>query len=201
MALKTFRPLTPVQRHQAAARFRRDHEVQAREVAPRSPQADRRPQQQRPHDLAPHRRRPQAEVSRRRFQAPQARHRRRRDRHRVRSDPHRALGAAPVRGRREDVHHRPERLAGRREGRFRPRRRARTWQLAAAQEHSAGHQHSQRGTDPRPRRPDRPQRRPAGRPEQSRGRLRAGEDALRAKSAASTRTLMRPSARSATSTT
>ena len=48
-----FPPVDAGQPLQAAPEVRRDHQAHAREVAARSPQADRWPQQQRPHHLAP----------------------------------------------------------------------------------------------------------------------------------------------------
>ncbi len=68
---------------------------------------------------------------------------------------------------------------GRRQGDVRPERRAGNRQRASAQRHSARHEHSQHRVPSRTRRPDRPQRRPDRGAEQSRGRLRARQDALR----------------------
>ena len=55
-------------------RFRRDHAHDAREVAARAAQEERRPRQPRPHRDAPHRRWAQAAVPHHRLQAQQARH-------------------------------------------------------------------------------------------------------------------------------
>ena len=59
-------------------RVRGNHpdQVEAAQVSDRGEEAQRRPEQQRPADLASHRRRAQAEVSQGRFQASQARRRR-----------------------------------------------------------------------------------------------------------------------------
>ena len=69
MALKNFRPLTPTQRFKQTPRFEEITKDQAGEISARAAETVRWTQQHRTLDFAPHRRRPQAEISDHRFQA------------------------------------------------------------------------------------------------------------------------------------
>ena len=80
--------------------FRRDHDRQAREEPARAGQAQRRPQQHRPHHDAPPGRRPQAPLPHHRLQAAQGRRSGKRRVDRVRPQPLGAHRAAALRGRR-----------------------------------------------------------------------------------------------------
>ena len=84
--------------------LRRDHEVEAREVARRRAQEERRAQRARAQDRPPSRRRRQARLPAHRLQAAQGRRRRARGRDRVRPQPLRLHRAAALRRRREALH-------------------------------------------------------------------------------------------------
>ena len=130
MPVKTFRPLTPSTRYIAYRGLQRHYEDQAGEEPGRDPQEDRRAQLLRPRDGPRHRRRSQAEDPPGGFQAEQARGRSHGVGHRIRSGPHGPAGVAGVQGRREDLHHRPERAAGRREADERSDGSGRSWATA-----------------------------------------------------------------------
>ena len=89
----------------------------SRGVAARAADAERRPQQHRPHHDAPPGRRPQAPLPRCRLRAQQGRHPGEGRAHRVRPEPHRAHRAGLLRRRRAPLHHRPARPRGRRDHR------------------------------------------------------------------------------------
>ena len=103
-------PRAPGLRFVYVSRLRRDHEDRAREVARRGPQEVRWPQQLRPQDLPPPRRRGQAPVPQDRLQAPQGRHPREGRRDRVRPQPHGVHRAAALRRRRQAYILAPARL-------------------------------------------------------------------------------------------
>ena len=209
MATQDFRPLTADAAFQVRCRrSTRSLKTQgrSRDKSPDSRvprRSERRPQQQRPADLAPHRRRSQAEVSQGRFQAQETRRRGRGDRrsNTIRIAPRASLLIKYTR-RREELHPRSgrSRQSGAKVIVWRSRA-SRARQCASAQRDSARREHSQYRDHAGPRRPDRAQRRPAGHAEQPRSRLRAGEAALGRDSPDSRELLTRRSARSATSIT
>ena len=94
MALKTFRPTIPGLRQLVLVDQRPPVEGRAGQDAGRGQVQDGRAQQPRPHHHAPHRRRPQADLSAGRFPPPQARHAGEGRAARVRSEPHRVHRAA-----------------------------------------------------------------------------------------------------------
>ena len=107
MAVKKYKPTSPGRRFMAVSSFEDDHQEGTREVAHRAAQEDRRPEQQRPHHDAPPGRRPQAPVPRDRLQAREGRRAGQGGRDRVRPQPVGPDRAAPLRRRRQGVHHRP----------------------------------------------------------------------------------------------
>ena len=165
MALRKRKPTSPGRRFQTGLGLLRDHEDHAREVAARAQAGYRRPQQPRPQDRPPPRRRPQAAVPHRRLQAQQGRRPGQGRGHRVRPQPQRPHRPVALPRRREALHPRAGPGQGRRRAAVRARCRDPPGQRPAHALHPGRLGHPQRRAAPRRRRQDGPRRgheRPAG---------------------------------------
>ena len=166
MAIKKYKPTSPGRRFATYLQARGRDQGRAREVAHRGTEEVRRAQRPWPRDLAPPRRRRQAQVPQDRLQAAQGRHPGEGRRDRVRPEPLGAHRAAPLRGRREALHPGAGPDQGRRHRHVGPRRGHRAGLRATDPEHPHRYDGPQRGAHARSRRPAGPLRRdvdPAGR--------------------------------------
>ena len=159
MPIRKRKPTSPGRRFQSASDFAEVTKKRAREVAHEVEAEDRRPQRARPDDVAPPGWRTQAALPPGRLQAQQGRRARQGRRDRVRPQPQRAHRAAALLRRREALHPRPERRAGRRRAAERAGFRDPARQRAAAALHPRRHDGAQRRVEAGRGRQDGPRRR------------------------------------------
>ena len=156
MALKTYKPTTPGLRQLALVDRSEPPQGQAGQGADCRQVREGRTQQRRPDHRAFPRRRPQTDLSHRRFQASQARRRGQSRAAGIRSQPHELHRAHQICRRRTGLHHRPAASVDRGRGdRRRPGRRE-AGQRDAARQHSRRHDRPQRRDEDRQGRRDRP---------------------------------------------
>ena len=201
MALKKFPSTHSDAAFQVAAGFRRDHQSRSRRRVLSKPKKRPAAETTTVVDGAPHRRRPQAEISQDRFQTPKAR--RRREVTAIEYDPNRSARIALIKYTDGEMSYilAPDGLSVGAKVCAGDECRARSRQCASAQPIPLGTNIHNIEIDSGPRRPDRPQRRATGDVEQPRRRLRTGENAVRRDPHDSRRLLTRRSARSAMSIT